>query len=187
MPNPRLANRYAKSLVDLAIEKNQLEAVYADMKFLQAVCQSSREFVNLLRSPIIQLDKKRAIIKAITDGKVSDITSLFNNLLVSKGREGDLPEIVEAFIDQYNDLKGIHKVKITTAVELSDELKNAIIEKVKSTQNFDTVELEAKVNPALIGGIMLEFNNNLIDATVLRDLKDVKKQFSKNIYIQSIK
>jgi F-type H+-transporting ATPase subunit delta len=187
MPNPRLANRYAKSLVDLAIEKNQLEAVYADMKFLQAVCQSSREFVNLLRSPIIQLDKKRAIIKAITDGKVSDITSLFNNLLVSKGREGDLPEIVEAFIDQYNDLKGIHKVKITTAVELSDELKKAIIEKVKSTQNFDTVELEAKVNPALIGGIMLEFNNNLIDATVLRDLKDVKKQFSKNIYIQSIK
>ena len=102
MPNPRLAARYAKSLVDLSLEKGQLEAVYADMKYLQAVCKVSQEFVNLLRSPIIQTDKKKAIIDAVTKGKVTEITALFNRLLITKTRESDLPEIVEAFIGQYN-------------------------------------------------------------------------------------
>ena len=50
MPNPRLASRYAKSLLDLAIEKGQLDTAYADMKYLHAVCAASAEFVNLLRS-----------------------------------------------------------------------------------------------------------------------------------------
>jgi F-type H+-transporting ATPase subunit delta len=187
MPNPRLANRYAKSLVDLAVEKDQLEVVYADMKYLQIVCASSKEFVNVLRSPIIQADKKRSILKAVTTDNVSNLTALFNNLLVTKGREGELPEVVEAFIDQYNSIKGIHKVKLTTAVELSDTLKNSIVNQVKSSQNFDTIELDAIVNPDLIGGFVLEFNSNLIDASILRDLKDVKKQFSKNVYVKKIK
>ena len=51
MPNPRLASRYAKSLIDLAIEKGQLENVYADMQWSAAVCKSNRDFVNLLTQP----------------------------------------------------------------------------------------------------------------------------------------
>ena len=88
MPNPRLAGRYAKSLIDLSIEKGQLEAVYADMKYLQELCKQSREFVNLMRSPIVRNDQKNAIINAITHGKVSEVTAAFNQLLVRKGREG---------------------------------------------------------------------------------------------------
>lgn len=186
MPNPRLAGRYAKSLVDLSIEKDQFEVVYADMKYLQAVCKSSSEFVNLLRSPVIQADKKRAIIEAVTKGRVSEITNLFNHLLVIKNREGDLPEVVEAFIDQYNEIKDIHKLKITSAVSLSDELKNSIASKVKAAYNFGTIEIESKVDEDLIGGFILEFNNNLVDTSIQRDLKDIKKQFSKNIFVKAI-
>ena len=67
MPNPRLASRYAKSLIDLSVERNQLELVYADMKYLQAVCKASKEFMNFLVSPIIKADKKEAIITAIKE------------------------------------------------------------------------------------------------------------------------
>ena len=186
MPNPRLAARYAKSLVDLSLEKGQLEAVYADMKYLQAVCKVSQEFVNLLRSPIIQTDKKKAIIDAVTQGKVTEITALFNRLLITKTRESDLPEIVEAFIGQYNEIKDIHTLKLTTAIPVSAELKSQIESKVKSTFNFGTVETETFVDEKLIGGFVLEFNNNIVDATILRDLKDIKKQFSKNVYIKAI-
>ena len=56
MPNPRLATRYAKSLIDLAIEKGQLEKIFADMQWLQAVCKGNRDFVNVLRSPVIKAD-----------------------------------------------------------------------------------------------------------------------------------
>ena len=187
MPNPRLAGRYAKSLIDLATEKGQLQAVYADMQYLQMVCKQSKDFVNLLRSPIIKAEKKNQILDAVSKDKVSALTASFNKLLVNKGRENDLPEIVNVFIDQYNSLNGIHKVKLTTAVEVSEELKKSIIAKATSEAGLEHIELETKVNENLIGGFVLEFNNNLVDASILRDLKDIKKQFSKNIFVQQIR
>lgn len=187
MPNPRLANRYAKSLLDLAVEKGQLEAVYADMKYLQAVCKASRDFVTLLRSPIISADQKNSIITAVTTGKVSDLTAAFNTLLVKKNRESDLPEIAGAFVDLYNEMKGIHKVKLTTAVPVSDEVKQSIEAKVKAAQHLGTVELETVTDESLIGGFVLEFNNKLVDASIARDLRDVKKQFSGNLFVHNIR
>lgn len=187
MQNPRLANRYAKSLVDLAVEKNQLEAVYADMKYMQAVCAGNRDFVSLLKSPIIKADKKANIINAVTEGKVSDITKLFNQLLVTKGRESELPEIVEAFIEQYNAIKGIHSVTLTTAVEVSEAVKTSIQNKVKADQGIANIELNTKVDESLIGGFVLEFNNNLVDASIARDLRDVKKQFAKNVFVANLR
>lgn len=187
MPNPRLAARYAKSLIDLSTEKGQLEQVYADMQYLQAVCKSSRDFVNLLRSPVVKADKKEKILNAITNGKVSAITTAFDKLLINKGRESDLPEIVIAFIEQYNAIKGIHKVKLTTAVPVGDNIKNEIVGKVKSATGLENVELETKVDESIIGGFVLEFNNNLVDASVLRDLKDIKKQFIGNVYEHQIR
>lgn len=187
MPNPRLAARYAKSLIDLAIEKGQLEVIYKDMLYLQNVCKGSKEFVNLLRSPVIKSDKKQSIIDAVTKNKVSDITAAFNKLLIAKGRESDLPQIISAFIDQHNEIKGIHKVKLTTALPVSDDIKKTIIQKATAEAGLANVELETKVNDKLIGGFILEFNNNLVDASILRDLKDIKKQFSENVFVQQIR
>lgn len=187
MQNPRLANRYAKSLIDLSTEKNQLEVVYTDMKLMQTICMGNRDFVNLLKSPIIKADKKANIINAVTEGKVSAITKLFSQLLVTKGRESELPEIAEAFIDQYNAIKGIHKVTLTTATEVSDELKQTIEQKVKAAQNIGSIELTTKVDESLIGGFVLEFNNNLVDASIARDLRDVKKQFDKNVFVANMR
>lgn len=187
MPNPRLAARYAKSLVDLAIEQNQLDAVYQDMQYLQAVCKSSPEFVSILRSPVIGADKKLKVLTAITEGKVGQLTVLFNKLLVSKTREEYLPEIVTAFIGQYNHMKGIHTVKLTTAAPISEDLKQSIVGKIKAETSLQNIELETTVRESLIGGFVLEFNNNLVDASIERDLRDIKKQFSQNIYVQQIR
>ncbi len=187
MSNARLAGRYAKSLLGLATEQGQLEAVYADMKYLHAVCQVSKDFVNLLRSPIIKADQKNSIINAVTKDKVSLLTNSFTVLLVKKGRESDLPEMATAFIEQYNELKGIHQVTLTTAVEVGDALKKSIEDKVKAESNFGTVELTTKVDESLIGGFVLEFNNNLLDASIARDLRDIKKQFTNSEYVNKIK
>jgi F-type H+-transporting ATPase subunit delta len=188
MPNPRLATRYAKSLVDLSIERNQLEVTYNDMQFLQQVTKASPDFVNLLRSPVVNSDKKQAVIDAIAKNRISVLTDAFIKLLINKSREGDLPEIVSAFIGQYNAIKGIHKVKLTTATAIGDDLKNAIVAKVKREANLENVELDTKVDDALIGGFVLEFNNNLVDASVLRDLTDIRKQFKeRNVFVQNIR
>ena len=188
MPNPRLATRYAKSLIDLSTERNQLEDVYNDMQFLRQVTKQSRDFVNLLRSPVVPADKKQSVIDAVTKNNISVLTAAFIKLLINKGREEDMPEIISAFITQYNAIKGIHKVKLTTATAIGDDLKNAIVSKVKNEANLEHVELESKTDDALIGGFVLEFNNNLVDASVLRDLKDISKQFKeRNVFVQNIR
>ncbi|MFT3947137.1 MAG: ATP synthase F1 subunit delta [Agriterribacter sp.] len=187
MLQPRLAGRYAKSLIDLALERDQLEAVHADMLLLQSICKQSRDFVNLVRSPIIAADKKNAIIEAVTAGKICSLTAAFNKLLVQKGRESILPEIINAFIEQYNQLKNIHKVKLTTAQPISEELKKSIEQKVKADTVLTSIELETAVKEELIGGFVLEFDNKLVDASIIRDLKDIQRQFQSNVYVRNIR
>lgn len=187
MPNPRLAGRYAKSLIDLAIEKNQLDAVYNDMLLLQSACRGSRELLNLLKSPIIASDKKGKILEAITQGKISVITATFNKLLLNKGREAYLPEIISAFIDQYKELKGIHTVKLTTAVAVSEDLKNSILAKLRSDRGLEKIELNTAVSEDLIGGFVLEIGDQLVDASIAYDLNNIKKQFQNNDFIYKIR
>lgn len=187
MLNTRVAGRYAKSLIDLAQERDELEAVYNDMLYILAVCKSNKDFVAVLRSPVIKADKKDAILGAVTKGKISVLTTTFNKLLVSKGREIHLPEIAAALVEQYNLIKGINVVKLTTAVPASDELKKSILAKLKAEAGFDNVELETAVNEKLIGGFVLEYDNKLVDASILRDLKDIKKQFQQNVYVHNIR
>lgn len=187
MNNIRLANRYAKSLIDISIEKNELEKVLADMQYLKALCKASRPFVLLLESPVVATDKKNAIIKAVTGKNVTALTSMYLELMTKKGRENVLPDVINAFIEQYNTLKGINIVTLTTATPVSDSLKQEIETKVKAARGFEKIQLESKVDESLIGGFVLSFQNNLIDASVLRDLKDIKKQFQQNLYIQNIK
>ena len=187
MNNPRLAGRYAKSLLDLSVEQNSLEAVFADIKLLQSIIKSNPDFVSLLKSPVIASDKKEKIIDAIVGGKINRITTIFIQLLTRKTRESNFPEIVKSFIEQYNKLKNIHQVKLTTATAISDELKNAIVTKVKSDTGLQNIELETSVNDELIGGFKLEMGGNLVDASILRDLQDVKKQFANNEYLHSIR
>ena len=187
MNNPRLAARYAKSIVDLAIERKELDAVYADMKFILRICKTNPDFVALLRSPVISTGTKGKIIESITKERVGDITSGFIRLLVSKSRETNLPEIAAAFIDQYNEVNNIQHVKITTAVPMSDALKDELLTKIKTDSPGGSFEVETIVNDELIGGFMLETGGKLVDASILRDLKDVRKQFRNNDYLYKLR
>ncbi len=187
MNNPRLAGRYAKSLLDLSIEQNILDAVYMDIKFLGRICKSNPDFVAVLKSPVIKADNKAKILESITKSRVSELTTMFIQLLVRKSRESNLPEIVKAFIEQYNTLKDIHHVKITTAIQMSAEAEQSILDKVRSNTTIQNIELEKFVDDELIGGFKLEVGGTLVDASVLRDLNDVKKQFKNNEYIQQLR
>lgn len=187
MQNPRLAERYAKSLIDFSTEINELNSVHDDMVLLQSICNKSREFVLVLHSPIINADKKYKIIMAVTGGKISKITQTFIKLLASKNREANLPQIISSFITQFNRIMGIHRVRLTTATPVSEAIKDSFIQKIKSSSDIEKIELETKVNENLIGGFVLEMDGKLIDASILRDLNDVKKQFANNDYIHKLR
>jgi len=187
MPNPRLASRYAKSLIDLAIEKGELEKIFSDMQWLQRVIKENREFINFLRSPIIKAEKKKQVVDAVIKGRVSEMTGLFIHLLIAKGRESNLPEMITAFVHQYKEYKNIHTVKLTTAVPLSEDLKNAIITRIKKTSDMQNIELETVVNENLIGGFVLETGDKLIDASIAYELKQISKEFENNDFVYRIR
>jgi F-type H+-transporting ATPase subunit delta len=187
MNNPRLAGRYAKSLLDLAIEQDQLDAVYQDMKMVKQLCHQNPDFTAVLKSPVITADKKEKIIAAVLLNKVNKLTGLFITLLINKTRESNLPEISDTFIRQYNELKNIHKVKITTAVPMSKELEDAMVSRIRTNADYQNIELETVVDESLIGGYKFEMGDMLIDASILRDLNDVKKQFMSNEYIHKLR
>jgi F-type H+-transporting ATPase subunit delta len=187
MLNPRLAGRYAKSLIGLAIERDELDTVYKDMLYLQSVIRQSKEFATILRSPVISPDKKKAILQSVTDGNISEMVAGFNRLLIIKGRESSLPEIINAFIDQYKVIKEIFVVKLITASPASEELKKTIINKVKDTTLMQNIELKTEVDESIIGGFVLQVGDSLVDASILYDLNIIKKQFLNNDFVYKIR
>lgn len=185
MQNPRLATRYAKSLIGLAMEQNQLEQVLHDMEYIQAICKSNRDVVNLLRSPVIKGGIKQKVFAAITAENIGVMSNAFIRLLINKGREGNLPEIAGAFITQYKDYKGIRSVKLTTAGPISEELKKEILGKVHA--DTANVELESVVDENIIGGFIMQTGDQLVDASIAYDLRQIKKQFMNNDFIYKIR
>ena len=187
MLNPRVASRYAKSVLDLSIEQGQLEQVYGDMLYLQQLTKESRDFLNLLRSPVIKSDTKIRTINAVTTGRISPLTTSFIQLMTSKAREAVLPEIITSFINQYKAHKGIKTVKLTTAVPVSDAVKAEIIAQVKKSGGFDNLELLETVDPGIIGGFVLQADDKLIDASVSYDLHQISRQFENNDFIYKVR
>ncbi len=186
MRNPLIATRYAKALLGLALEQNKLEKVRTSMSAFEAMTAGSAELSNLFRSPIIKSDKKINIVNALAEKSGTDeMTKGFINLIINKKRDVFLPEIFSAFQEQYKNHKNIGTVELTVAHELSDAMRTKITENIKSQLNGQEIDLTINVDEKLIGGFVLEANNNLFDGSIARDLKDIKDQFMKNIYVPS--
>lgn len=182
----RIASRYAKSLIDLSQEQNSLEEVKQDIdSFLDAL--SNRDFYLLLKSPIINVDKKQSIFKAIFEGKLSKLTMAFFDIILRKNRENVLPEIAREFVHQYKVIKHVTTVIVKTATPLTKESEEAIRQKIlNSNATEKNLEIVTEVDPSLIGGFVLEFENKLYDASVAHQLEELKKEFTNNPYISKI-
>jgi F-type H+-transporting ATPase subunit delta len=183
----RIASRYAKSLIDLAQELNKLDEVKRDMDGFKKALES-RDLYLLLKSPIVSSEKKTEIVKAIFDGKLGELTMNFILLLVKKGREPYLPEVVTEFLEQNKKLDHITTIKITTAEKVDAAALEAIkAEFLKSVNTDDNIEVETAIDASLIGGFVVEFGDRMYDASVKHKLAKLKKEFVGNVYTSQVK
>jgi len=182
----KIATRYAKSLIDLAKERKELDKVHEDVLLFQEVAKN-KDFKSLLKSPIVNADKKRKVFDAIFGGKTTDLVTKFMEIVLNKGRESALPAIMNAFITQYKVLKNISDLKITSATELTAEAVEAIKQKLIAEKAISKdVDVITEVNPKLLGGMILEFGGQLYDASVARKLSALRKDFTGNLYVSQI-
>ncbi|QDA59795.1 ATP synthase F1 subunit delta [Hymenobacter jejuensis] len=182
MSEIRVASRYAKSLLDLAEERGTLEQVKQDMDLFSKTLEQNRDLRLLLRNPIVQHDKKLAILRAVFGGKVSELTEKFFTIITQKNRESALEFIGTEFLSQYNVLRGVQVAEVTTATPLTPELRAEVTKLVREQTGLQQVTLNEKVDEALIGGFILRVGDRQIDDSVRYRLRKLRNEFSKNPY-----
>ena len=179
MSEIRIAARYAKSLMELAIEKGLLEQVNFDMRTLQNVCKQNHDLVNVLKSPIIKSDKKASVMQGIFGNTFNKLTLLFIDTVVRKRREMFLPLIADEFIKQYNAHNGISLATVTSATTLTAGMQASVKEFIEKETNA-RVELKTQVNPDIIGGLVIRIEDNLYDSSIAKKLNTLKKELIHN-------
>lgn len=177
-----IAVPYAKALFAFALERDAVESVYKDMQALTSLCKSNRDFLLMLKSPILKTEKKQKILTAVFRNTVSEITRGFLKIITAKRRESLLPDMAVAFIDLYKDYKGILTTYVKTAVPLTEEVRKKILE-LMSTQAKGNVDLVEEVKEELIGGFVLQWKDMQYDASILNQVNKMKKEMANiNLY-----
>lgn len=176
MKGQRAAVRYARSFMQLAEEKALLEALKADIEGILNSILKSKELNNFLQSPLVKIDKKKSIIEEIFKGKVNDLTLKFLLQITDHKREALLKTICQEFIKQYNHSHNIATVSLTTASALNEAQRKEIVDFVKNSYNFSSIQLEEIVDEDLIGGLILRIDDQQIDGSIRRKLQDIKQE-----------
>lgn len=186
MSSYRIASRYAKSLIDLAMEQGKLDQVLKDMTFFAEVSKL-RDVILLLKSPIIKADKKGKVLEAIFTGKIDPITHAFIEIILRKGREAYLAEIAQEVINQYRVIKEISIVEVVSAEPLPAEILESIRKKlVESKLTHGNIQFRTSVDHELIGGFVISFEDKLYDASVKHQLDLLRKEFTSKDYQAAI-
>lgn len=177
----RVAYRYAKSLLQFAVEQNQIEAVYKDICVVRNLCRDSRDFRKMLKSPMVRNDKKFEIFKMIFGANIGELSMRFFDIVIRKNRDEYIYEVCNSFINQYKEYKEIDIVELESAHALNENIRKMVLDFVK-TRTTNVIELVEKVDSELIGGIKIKMNDHLLDASVKSNLLKLQREFSKDLY-----
>ena len=183
MVETKVASRYAKAILGLAIEQGIIDAVNNDMELIAATCDGSKDLTLLLNKPIVTVDKKIKILTEIFGKKINKLTLEFITIITKKRREPNLEAIAREFIALYKEHKGIETVVITSAVGLDDKLRKEVLALVQKDTKSE-IELVEKVDKSLIGGFIIRKGDKEFDASILKNLQKITREFKSNSYIK---
>ena len=172
-----VARRYAQALTEEAQKDGHLDAVDADVALIADTLDESRDLRAALASPIVAQPKKAAVLSRLFEGKVSDLTMRFLNLLIDKQRDGQIPSVVAAYRALRDERTGTVEARVKTAKPLgpdeADRLKAAL-----EARTGKTVRMHLAVDPSLVGGLVVRVGDVVYDQSVKHQLEMLREQFS---------
>ena len=184
MAETKIGRRYAKALLDLGKERNKVDVLYNDLKLVAQTIRSNRQLASMFQSPVIHTYRKEAVVEQIFRGKIDDITLEFLLIIVRKNRDYFLRDIALGFLDLYNEFKNIKTAYVTTAVSMDDRLRNQVLSILKKSTGSE-IELQETVDKKVIGGYILRWDDNMIDASIASKLHALRRDLSKNVHLQN--
>jgi len=174
-----LAQRYARALVDVAVEQKKSEDVRQELAAFVDLARESADLRNLLASPAVPREKKHAVIDALA--KRMNCSKAFRNflcVLVDNRRTAMLPQIREAFEAQLLERLGVTHAQVTTARELTTAEKSDL-GKALERLTGKRIEAEYKLDPALIGGAVVRIGSTVYDGSVREQLDRLRASLAK--------
>ena len=177
MKSTKSAGRYAKALLELALDQNKIEVIEGNMEQILTVAADAHDFQVFLNSPLIKVDKKIEVIKSIF-GNFDALSLSFLELVANNGRESFITEIATAFLGQLKEHRGIVPVTIVSAQALDAKTKEQITAKIKAAVQ-GTLEITETIDETLIGGFIVRMGDHQIDASVSNQLNRLKQELVK--------
>lgn len=171
----KLEKVYADALFELACEENSLDCTAQETEAVSGIFSQNTDFVSLLASPTVSSAKKKKLISNVFEGRVSDTVFNFINVLCEKGRIKYFNSIAAQFKEMYNDKNNILEVTASTVDGLSENLREKLVKKLESVSGKKIVLVE-KTDKSIMGGIVLDFKNTQIDASVKKRLDTMRQQ-----------
>jgi len=179
MLTSKVAKRYAQGLLDFTNESGQTATVFSEMKDVVKIMNESKDLNRFFLTPYIDSKKKVEVANEIFKGLSVSSQNLIT-LVIKQGRENQLKNIAQEFINKVEDINGVKRITLTTATELTKDNIEQILKStslVKADANFD---LTVNVNPSILGGYILRVGDQQVDASVKAKLNQVKKDFQLN-------
>lgn len=176
MDNGRISVRYARALFQLSQEQGCEEAVYDGLtRFAHNYLLAIAQFNEVLADPIVAKEEKVKLMEMAVGEPLHDTLKQFMAFVADQKRENKMPLIAMKFMEMYRAKHHILSTQVTTATELPEATYDKIKAFVK--QAFDAeAEIDVKIDPSLIGGFILDIENNRMDASVAGQLNALKNK-----------
>lgn len=167
---------YGDALMQAATEKDKADAIFEEAKGLCEIFREHGDLIHLLDHPQVVKEEKIQIIRNVFQGKVSDEMMGFLAAIVDKGRQNDILSILDYFIGQVKEKKGIGTAQVVSAVELSEAQKDQVKKKLLATTRYVEFEMNYTVDPSLIGGMVIRIGDRVVDSSIKARLYELRKQ-----------
>lgn len=174
--NISIARRYAKALIDVAAEANQLDKVGAELQGFTKAFEESAELVDAFVNPAYDRNQKQKLLEALTAAmQLSPLVANVLQLLVQRNRLSVIPDISRIYSDLADARSGRVRGKVTSAVALPEETLEKLEQSLEKLTQRNVV-LEAKVDPKLIGGVSAQVGSMVIDGSVQAQLEQIRRE-----------
>ena len=171
----RVSSIYGNALFELAVEEKKVDALLSEVQTLQQILLENAD----LNHPEVSKIEKLDLLKNIFSGRASDEVLGFLSIIVEKDRQKDIPKIFEFFVDKAKEYKGIGKVKVVSATELSARQKEKLTKRLLETTKYTSFEVDYQINPALLGGLIIRIEDRVLDSSLKTQIEKLSKGLSK--------
>lgn len=171
--NAQVLEPYAEALMSVAQENNLTEQFGENVAALLNLLNQSPELEDFLSNPIIKGEDKIAVLQRVAGEQLNPYMMNFIKILVDRRRVLFLKGICQQFQELLRKLNQTVLAEVTSAVELNDEQKQAVREKVRTMTSAEQVELDTKIDPDLIGGVIIKVGSQVLDASMRGQLRRI--------------